>query len=220
MSEYKQLPVVTKNIDLKPLDVVSYYGKKENKMHTAIRGLAGGVNRKKDMEIPVHTGIVMKHKGKLVIAEMKMKGSKDSPGSGLKYNNIDDDASHIRGVTRFKLNEKERAAITKNINNDYKKNNIRYLGAMGPANFLFKNKEKKNLKAAICSEYVARKIEEGSRYDITKKWHKVMPVDLAMMDSLEINKPNEKAIRGSKIEYIPVDKLISEKFSKVASLFF
>jgi hypothetical protein len=213
--EYKALPIVSKDIDLKPLDVVSYVGKKDNAFHKAIRSITAGFGNRNNIDIPVHSGIVVKYKGKLVIAEMKAQGK----NNGLKFNPIENDKSFIKGVTRFKLNKRERNSITNDIINDYENKDIKYAKKSAPINFLFKNKEKKDLKSAICSEYVARKIEKGSRYDVLKKWHRVMPADLARMDTIAVSKPDKKKIRGSKIEFIPIGQLIRDEFSKVAALF-
>ena len=213
-TEYKAVPKISKDIDLKPLDIVSYIGKRENKFHKAIRFIEGGFKKINDVSTPIHSGIVIPYKGKLIIAEMKAQGK----NNGLKFNPIENDKAFIKGVTRFKLNKKERIAITKDIINDYENKDIKYAKKSAPINYMFKNKEKKDLKSAICSEYVARKIEEGSRYNVLKKWHKVLPSDLARMDSISINKPKEKPIRGSKIEYIPVE-MLKKRLEKVASLF-
>jgi hypothetical protein len=49
---------------------------------------------------------------------------------------------------------------------------------MAPA-YLYKTTNKKKLDDAICSEYVARKIDTNSKYKSKQLWHRVTPADMA-----------------------------------------
>ncbi len=198
-------------LNLQSFDVVSMVGVKDNNFHKVIRTVSAGIGGINDLNIPVHTGMVVPIDGENVIVEMKALGKR----KGLVINPIEKDKSFISGVTRFKLNSKEKKAILKSIKKDLKTGVNYSKKPTDVMRFLFKNSDKKTLKTAICSEYTARKIEENSRYDIARAWHKVKPVDLINTDIVKFSKGNKKKIRGSKVEYIKRKDLIKSAFQKI-----
>jgi len=200
---------------LKPLDVVSMTGVKNNLFHKIIRWKEAGFKNRNNLSIPVHTGIVVPMNGKLKIVEMKI-----AQGGGIKVNPVEQSMPYFKNVTRFKLSDEERNKTINAIQKDVKRG-VGY--AMKPtdvARFIIGSDthEKKELKRAVCSEYVARKIDENTKYNVNKVWHKTTPADLVNPTSFDVKIPKDGNVASSEIKVLNFDrklkKVAASKFDK------
>ena len=161
------------DLDLKPFDIVTYKavkGKEKSSFYRFIRSIAGKDNVD-EANAPVHTGLIVPINGVNKMVEMKFK-------DGLIANPVNLEKERFIGVTRLDLTEKEKKRIAKDVKGDLKRGVKYSKGTMAPA-YLYKKDNKKKLDDAICSEYVARKIDTNSQYKSKQLWHRVTPADMA-----------------------------------------